>query len=89
MLEEVLVILLLTILFTFSTVFAYLVRKSLRGGCGQSMYLIWLAVMLAAVIPLQIAPPMVNVIVRANRNRGRAAVPRYASRDHDDCGCSP
>ena len=63
MLEEVLVILLLTILFTFSTVFAYLVRKSLRGGCGQSMYLIWLAVMLAAVIPLQIAPPMVNVIV--------------------------
>ena len=27
------------------------------------MYLIWLAVMLAAVIPLQIAPPMVNVIV--------------------------
>ena len=53
MLEEVLIILLLTILFTISTIFAYLVRRTMHGGCGQSMYLIWLAVMLAAVIPLQ------------------------------------
>ncbi len=63
MLEEVLVILLLTILFTCSTVIACIVRRSMRGGCGQSMYLLWLAVMLAAVIPLQIAPPVLNVIV--------------------------
>ncbi len=63
MLEEVLVILLLTILFTFSTIFAYIVRRKLHGGCGQSMYLIWLAVMLAAVIPLQVAPPVISVIV--------------------------
>ncbi len=63
MLEEVLIILLLTILFTISTIFAYLVRRTMHGGCGQSMYLIWLAVMLAAVIPLQFAPPLINVIV--------------------------
>ena len=63
MLEEVLVILLLTILFTLCTLFAYLVQRALGGGCGQSMYLIWLAVMLSAVIPLQVAPPMIHVIV--------------------------
>ena len=63
MLEEVLIILLLTILFTFSVLFAYFVRKKLNGGCGQAMYLLWLAVMIAAVIPLQIAPPVFSVIV--------------------------
>ncbi len=63
MLEEVLVILLLTILFTFSTVLAYIVRRSLHGGVGQVMYLIWLGVMLAAIVPLQAAPPVFNVIV--------------------------
>lgn len=63
MLGEVLILLLLTVLFTLSTVFAILVRRGLRGGVGQSMYLIWLCVMLCAVIPMQFAPPIVNVIV--------------------------
>ena len=63
MLGDVLTILLLTLLFTVSVPCMLLVRRRLRGGCGQGMYLIWLCVMLAAVVPLQIAPPQWNVIV--------------------------
>ena len=65
MLGEVLTLFLLTVLFTACTAAALLVRKRLHGGQGQTMYLIWLAVMLAAVIPLQIAPPVYHVIVSA------------------------
>ena len=63
MLGEFLNILLLTVLFTLSTAFALLLRKGVRGGAGQFMYVIWLAVMLAALIPVQIAPPTVSFIV--------------------------
>ena len=63
MLEEVLILLLLTVLFTFCTVFALILRKRLHGGAGQFMYVIWLAVMIASVIPMQIAPPAFRVIV--------------------------
>ena len=63
MLGEFLNILLLSVLFTLSTAFALLLRKGVRGGAGQFMYVIWLAVMLAALIPIRIAPPIVSFIV--------------------------
>lgn len=63
MLGEVLTLLLLTVLFTLCTVFALILRRRLHGGAGQFMYIIWLAVMIASVVPLQIAPPTFRVIV--------------------------
>lgn len=72
------ILFLLTVLFTCSTVFALLLRKKLHGGAGQLMYSIWLAVMLASLLPLQIAPPTLRVIV--SEREVAEALPPYRDR---------
>jgi len=61
--REVLTILLLTILFTFTSLGALLLRRGVRGGVGCMMYILWLAVMLTALLPLSVGQPLLNLVV--------------------------
>ncbi len=60
MLREVIPMLLLTLLFTVTSLSVLLLRKRLRGGIGSMMYLIWLCVLVMAILPLRLGAPSLH-----------------------------
>ncbi|MCQ2432901.1 MAG: M56 family metallopeptidase [Clostridia bacterium] len=58
MIRLIYTLLLLTVLFSLTAALMLLFRKAAKGGKGQLMRLLWLAVLFLAVIPLRIGVPI-------------------------------